>query len=318
MRKSNRDNHESSDRAWAAPLQSASGVAVQFWKAALAGVSGSRHQGIRRPADDVSVTVAGQIQTTQRGSNISKDRTSSAKLRPSSPWSRTKEAGADSGLRLDRGIRTESTPWWAPHGRDAHCRAGVPSRLSKSEAETGSILTLSHGHAQLRLRRPRHHVWAKGPNVTISTPARPAPMPSAWPWGHSHRTATSSLFAGAERDIVPLTLRLCTLRRLSTSSTAPRESLAPVQPNARRVRHGRGAGALILESLLHPKKRKARIYAEVAGYARYQRGLSQMVIPRRRVEISITMAMALRNAGVRPRRWTTSTPTRRPQPSGTR
>ena len=63
---------------------------------------------------------------------------------------------------------------------------------------------------------------------------------------------------------------------------------------------GEGAGALILESLAHARKRKARIYAEVAGYAATSEAY-HMVIPREDgVEISATMAMALRSAGLRP------------------
>ena len=42
---------------------------------------------------------------------------------------------------------------------------------------------------------------------------------------------------------------------------------------------GEGAGALILESLAHAKKRKARIYAEVAGYAATSEAY-HMVIPK--------------------------------------
>src|SRR3984893_17863584 len=63
---------------------------------------------------------------------------------------------------------------------------------------------------------------------------------------------------------------------------------------------GDAAGALILESSAHAKKRKARIYAEVAGYAATSEAY-HMVIPREDgVEISMTMAMALRNARGRP------------------
>jgi 3-oxoacyl-[acyl-carrier-protein] synthase II len=63
---------------------------------------------------------------------------------------------------------------------------------------------------------------------------------------------------------------------------------------------GEGAGALILESLPHASRRKARIYAEVAGYAATSEAY-HMVIPREDgVEISTTMAMALHSAGVRP------------------
>ncbi|HZS11458.1 MAG TPA: beta-ketoacyl synthase N-terminal-like domain-containing protein, partial [Nitrospirales bacterium] len=63
---------------------------------------------------------------------------------------------------------------------------------------------------------------------------------------------------------------------------------------------GEGAGALILESLAHAKKRKARIYAEVAGYAATSEAY-HMVIPREDgEEMATTMRLALKDAGLSP------------------
>jgi 3-oxoacyl-[acyl-carrier-protein] synthase II len=63
---------------------------------------------------------------------------------------------------------------------------------------------------------------------------------------------------------------------------------------------GEGAGALILESLAHAKKRKARMYAEVAGYAATSEAY-HMVIPREDgVEVATTMRLALKDAGLTP------------------
>ena len=63
---------------------------------------------------------------------------------------------------------------------------------------------------------------------------------------------------------------------------------------------GEGAGALILESFAHAKKRKARMYAEVAGYAATSEA-HHMVIPREDgEEVAITMRLALKDAGVTP------------------
>ncbi|MFO0729480.1 MAG: hypothetical protein U0231_19395 [Nitrospiraceae bacterium] len=63
---------------------------------------------------------------------------------------------------------------------------------------------------------------------------------------------------------------------------------------------GEGAGALILESLAHAKKRKARLYAEVAGYAATSEAY-HMVIPREDgAEVATTMRLALDDAGVTP------------------
>jgi 3-oxoacyl-[acyl-carrier-protein] synthase II len=61
---------------------------------------------------------------------------------------------------------------------------------------------------------------------------------------------------------------------------------------------GEGAGALILESSAHAKKRKARIYAEVAGYAASSEAY-HMVIPREDGEdIASTMRLAMADAGL--------------------
>jgi 3-oxoacyl-[acyl-carrier-protein] synthase II len=63
---------------------------------------------------------------------------------------------------------------------------------------------------------------------------------------------------------------------------------------------GEGAGALILESLAHAKKRRARIYAEVAGYAATSEA-HHMVIPQEDgTEVATTMRLALKDAGVTP------------------
>jgi 3-oxoacyl-[acyl-carrier-protein] synthase II len=63
---------------------------------------------------------------------------------------------------------------------------------------------------------------------------------------------------------------------------------------------GEGAGALILESLAHAKKRRARIYAEVAGYAATSEAY-HMVIPREDgEEVAATIRLALEDAAVSP------------------
>jgi 3-oxoacyl-[acyl-carrier-protein] synthase II len=63
---------------------------------------------------------------------------------------------------------------------------------------------------------------------------------------------------------------------------------------------GEGAGTLILESAAHAKKRKARAYAEIAGYAATSEAY-HMVIPREDgVEVANTMRLALADAGVTP------------------
>jgi 3-oxoacyl-[acyl-carrier-protein] synthase II len=64
---------------------------------------------------------------------------------------------------------------------------------------------------------------------------------------------------------------------------------------------GKGAGTLILESLQHATRRKARVYAEVAGYAATSEAY-HMVIPKEDgLDIGRTMTLALQNAKAEPK-----------------
>lgn len=64
---------------------------------------------------------------------------------------------------------------------------------------------------------------------------------------------------------------------------------------------GKGAGTLILESLQHATRRKAYVYAEVAGYATTSEAY-HMVIPKEDgLDIGRTMTLALQNAKAEPK-----------------
>ena len=144
---------------------------------------------------------------------------------------------------------------------------------------------------------------AKGPNLTIST----ACSSSAHALGqamHAIRagTADAVIVVGADASITPLVFAgFCSLRALSTKyNDAPERASRPFDRGRDGFVMGEGAGALILESLAHAKKRKARMYAEVAGYAATSEA-HHMVIPREDgEEVAITMRLALQDAGVTP------------------
>lgn len=144
---------------------------------------------------------------------------------------------------------------------------------------------------------------AKGPNLTIST----ACSSSAHALGqamHAIRagTADAVIVVGADASITPLVFAgFCSLRALSTKyNDAPERASRPFDRGRDGFVMGEGAGALILESLAHAKKRKARMYAEVAGYAATSEA-HHMVIPREDgEEVAITMRLALKDAGVTP------------------
>jgi 3-oxoacyl-[acyl-carrier-protein] synthase II len=142
---------------------------------------------------------------------------------------------------------------------------------------------------------------AKGPNLTIST----ACSSSAHALGQALQCIRSGqadvvITVGADASITPLVFAgFCSLRALSSKyNDQPERASRPFDLGRDGFVMGEGAGALIVESLAHAKKRKARIYAELAGYAATSEAY-HMVIPREDgEEVAMTMKLAMENAGV--------------------
>jgi 3-oxoacyl-[acyl-carrier-protein] synthase II len=215
-----------------------------------------------------------------------------------------KEAVGDSGLRIDR----EN-----PHRIGTIVGAGMggmvmgereitqlyqscrPNRVHPNFIPT---ITLNSASGAIAMAH-----GAKGPNLTIST----ACSSSAHAIGEAMLAIRSGradavITVGADASITPLVFAgFCSLRALSTGfNETPTKASRPFDRARDGFVMGEGAGALILESLSHARKRKARIYAEVAGYAATSEAF-HMVIPREDgVEVSKTMALALQDAGLRP------------------
>lgn len=144
---------------------------------------------------------------------------------------------------------------------------------------------------------------AKGPNLTIST----ACSSSAHALGQALyciRTGQADMVivAGADASITPLVFAgFCSLRALSTEyNDTPERASRPFDRHRDGFVMGEGSGALIVESLAHAKKRKARVYAELAGYGATSEAY-HMVIPKEDgEEIATTMKIALDSAGLTP------------------
>ena len=144
---------------------------------------------------------------------------------------------------------------------------------------------------------------AKGPNLTIST----ACSSGAHAIGQALSTiragkAEVMLAVGADASLTPLVFAgFCTLRALSTKfNKTPGLASRPFDRLRDGFVMGEGAGALILESLSHAKKRRARIYAEVAGYGATSESF-HVVIPRSDgADMATTMALALDDAKLSP------------------
>lgn len=142
---------------------------------------------------------------------------------------------------------------------------------------------------------------AKGVNQTIST----ACSSSAHAIGQALNCirggqADVIIAGGADASITPLTFAgFCSLRALSTSYNAtPERASRPFDRARDGFVMGEGAATLILESLAHARRRKARIYAEVAGYAATSES-HHMVVPKEDgTEMAMTMRLALRDAGI--------------------
>src|SRR5437660_4963053 len=109
---------------------------------------------------------------------------------------------------------------------------------------------------------------AKGPNLTIST----ACSSGAHAIGQALATiregrADVVITVGADASITPLVFAgFCSLRALSSKfNDHPEKASRPFDRLRDGFVMGEGAGTLILESAAHAKKRKARVYAEIAG-----------------------------------------------------
>ena len=109
---------------------------------------------------------------------------------------------------------------------------------------------------------------ARGPNSTLVT----ACAASAHAVGEAFRIlqrgeADVMITGGAEAAIVPLGVAgFCAMKALSTRNDDPAAASRPFDRDRDGFVMAEGAGALILETLEHARRRGARVYAEIIGY----------------------------------------------------
>lgn len=140
---------------------------------------------------------------------------------------------------------------------------------------------------------------ARGPNLTVST----ACSSSIHAIGQAMQCirqgqADMMIATGADASITPLVFAgFCSLRALSTRyHDQPGQASRPFDRGRDGFVMGEGAGTLVLESLQHATRRKARIYAEVVGYGCTSEAY-HMVIPKEDgLDIARTMTLALNDA----------------------
>lgn len=170
--------------------------------------------------------------------------------------------------------------------------SGRPERVNPNSVP---MITLNAASGQIAIL-----LGVKGPNITTSTACSSSAhsigqAADLIKWGK----ADVMIAGGADACITPLAMAgFCSLRTLSTRNDEPEKALRPFDKLRDGFVMGEGAGTLILESLEHAQKRKAKIYAEVAGYGSTSEA-SHMVIPEQSgKEMAKTMELALADANV--------------------
>lgn len=283
------------------------GIGVsEFWKAALAGRSGV--SAITSfdpfPMDGYRSKVAGQILDFSPERHIDSVQADRVDRYAQFALVAAKEALADSGILMAKenphrvGVIVGAGMGGMVMGEREITQLYQHSRPHRVHPNFIPVITLNSASGIVAMAH-----GAKGPNFTIST----ACSSSAHALGqamHCIREGRADVVitVGADASITPLVFAgFCSLRALSTKyNDRPEQASRPFDRLRDGFVMGEGAGALILESAAHAKKRKARIYAEVAGYAATSEAY-HMVIPREDgEEVATTMRLALADAGATP------------------
>ena len=279
----------------------------QFWKAALRGQSGiSTIESFGDlPMETYRSRIAGQIPLFQPPGPDEDKLSSRVDRYAQMALMASREAIQDSGLCLER-ERAERLGVIAGVGMGGMMMgereltnlydSQKPHRVHPNFIPT---ITLNSASGIIALA-----VGAKGPNLTVST----ACSSSIHAIGQAMQCirlgqADMMLATGADASITPLVFAgFCSLRVLSTKyQNRPSQASRPFDSGRDGFVMGEGAGTLILESLQHATRRKARIYAEVAGYAATSEAY-HMVIPKENgLDIARTMRLAIQDAKVEPK-----------------
>ncbi|MEE8613170.1 MAG: beta-ketoacyl-ACP synthase II [Nitrospirales bacterium] len=283
------------------------GIGVsKFWKAALEG-----RQGISAiksfgdlPIEQYRSRVAGQIPNFNPQEFLDEKHSARVDRYAQFGLVAAKEAILDAGIRMERespdrvGVMVGAGMGGMMMGEREITQlyyTGKPHRVHPNFIPTitlnsaSGIIAMAHG--------------AKGPNLTIST----ACSSSVHAIGQALNCirmgqADVVIAVGADASITPLVFAgFCSLRALSSRyNDTPSRASRPFDRGRDGFVMGEGAGALILETLQHAKRRRARVYAEVAGYAATSEAY-HMVVPREDgVEIAKTISLALEDASTRP------------------
>ncbi|RMH06320.1 MAG: beta-ketoacyl-[acyl-carrier-protein] synthase II [Nitrospirae bacterium] len=283
------------------------GIGVQeFWAAALKGQSGisSLPSFGDLAAESYRSRVAGQVQGFNVQEHLDEKFASRVDRYAQFGLLAAKEAITDAGLELDRespdrvGVLVGAGMGGMMMGEREITQLynnGKPQRVHPNFIPT---ITLNSASGIIAMA-----YGAKGPNLTIST----ACSSSIHAIGQGLQCLRSGkadviIAVGADASITPLVFAgFCSLRALSSAyNDTPTRASRPFDKGRDGFVMGEGAGAVILETLRHAKRRRARIYAELAGYASTSEAY-HMVIPKEDgAEIAKTIRLALEDAKLPP------------------
>ena len=283
------------------------GIGVgEFWKNAIAGRSGiTKLQSFENlPTDAFRSRIAGQIPDFHPQAYGNDALTNRVDRYAQFGLVAAKEAVTDAGIRLEKespdriGVMVGAGMGGMPIAERELSQLYETKKPSRVHPSFIPTITLNSASGILALA-----FGAKGPNLTIST----ACSSSIHAIGQALNTIRSGkadvvIAVGADASITPLVFAgFCSLRALSSKyNEAPTRASRPFDRDRDGFVMGEGAGALILETLQHAKRRNARIYGEVAGYASTSEA-HHMVVPREDgTEIAKTMTLALDDAKLRP------------------
>jgi 3-oxoacyl-[acyl-carrier-protein] synthase II len=212
------------------------------------------------------------------------------------------EAMKDSGLKID-GENRERVGVFISSGigdfggierEHEKLLRGGPHRVSPFFIPT-VIVNMAAGQVSIR------H-GAKGPNSATAT----ACAAGNHAIGESFKIiqrgdADAMICGGAEATITPMSVAgFAALRALSTRNDDPQRASRPFDKERDGFVIGEGAGVMILEELESAKKRGAKIYGELAGYAMASDAFHITMPDETQSGIIRVMTKALKDAGVGP------------------
>src|SRR5437016_2978702 len=214
----------------------------------------------------------------------------------------SQEAMDDSGLKItDEVAENVGTyissgigDFWAIEREHEKLLKDGPSRVSPFFIPS-AIVNLAAGQVSIRS-------GAKGPNSATAT----ACSAGAHAIGDSFKIiqrgdADIMICGGAESAITPMSVAgFASMRALSTRNDDPQHASRPFERDRDGFVIGEGAGIMILEELELAKRRGARVYAELVGYAMTADAF-HLTMPDETGSGAIrVMQKAIRDAGIQP------------------